>query len=503
MAKKKAKQAQITTEKRAPVVAVMGHIDHGKSSLLDYIRKSNVVEGEAGGITQHVSAYEAEHKDRMITFIDTPGHEAFAATRSRGATIADVAILVVAADDGVKEQTKGALEFIKASGIPFVVAINKIDKPESDVNRTKSTLMENEVYLEGMGGDVSYAEVSAKTGQGIDDLLDTVLLAADLEELEGKHGVPASGVVLESELDPKRGVAATLIIKNGDLQSGNYIVVGDASAPVRILEDFSGAQIKEASFSKPVKVIGFDTLPAAGEPFITLENKKALADYYKDLEKKEAEAVEAVEQVDRISEHTFIPLIIKADVGGSIDAIKHQLQSITHETAEYKVIFEGVGDISDNDIKQAGGSENVLVVGFNVGMSNAAKDLSETYGITAATFSIIYELTEFLEEELEKRRPRLEVKEIHGEAKILRVFSTDNKGAVVGGKVKTGAINKKDTLTIIRRDVAIGTATIRELQQAKQATDEVQEGQEFGVMLSTKLSLTEGDKLQAVKIVQT
>ena len=287
MAKKAAKKQNSAGEAvvRAPVVAVMGHIDHGKSSLLDYIRKSNVVDGEAGGITQHVSAYEAEYKGRMISFIDTPGHEAFAATRSRGANIADIAILVVAADDGVKEQTKGALAFIRESGIPFVVAINKIDKPEANVDRCKTSLLEHEVYLEGMGGDISFAEVSAKTGAGIDDLLDTVLLTADLEELTGQHGIPATGIVLESSLDPKKGIAATLMIKNGDLQSGNYVVVGNASAPIRIMEDFSGKQIKEATFSMPVKLIGFDTLPAAGESFITLANKKELSNYQKNLAK--------------------------------------------------------------------------------------------------------------------------------------------------------------------------------------------------------------------------
>ena len=314
---KKSKQTTPHIEKRDPVVAIMGHIDHGKSTLLDYIRKSNVVDSEAGGITQHVSAYEAQHNDRKITFLDTPGHEAFAATRSRGANIADIAILVVSADDGVKEQTKGAHDFITQSGIPYVVAINKIDKPTANVQTTLNSMVENGIYVEGMGGDIAYTPVSAKTGEGVSDLLDTVLLAADLEELEGDRNALASGYVLESSLDPKKGTSATLIIKNGSITTGQFVLSGEAGSPVRIMEDFTGKPLKEASFSQPVKIIGFDNLPEAGSDFSVFANKKDAQAFTKEIE--EMGGMGEKEITDEDTEGKLaIPLVIKADVQGSV-----------------------------------------------------------------------------------------------------------------------------------------------------------------------------------------
>jgi len=279
MAKKKAK-VEPNVIKRPPVVVIMGHIDHGKSTLLDYIRNSNVVEGEAGGITQHLSAYVVEHKTKegesgKITFLDTPGHAAFQQMRLRGADVADVAILIVSAEDGVKPQTLEALESIKAADIPYIVAINKIDKPGADVPKTQASLVENQIYIEGMGGDIPWAPISAKSGDGVDDLLDLVVLAADLAELKGDTNVPATGTVIEGYLDDKRGTTATLIINNGTLKSGQCVVSGNTYAPVRIMEDFNGNSIKEASLSEPVGIVGFSEVPEVGSDFVTVENKKA------------------------------------------------------------------------------------------------------------------------------------------------------------------------------------------------------------------------------------
>ena len=500
MAKKQKKQAS-QIEKKDPVVAIMGHIDHGKSTLLDYIRKANVVAGEAGGITQHVSAYEAEYNDRKITFLDTPGHEAFAATRSRGASIGDVAILVVAADDGVKEQTKGAFDFIVESKIPFVVAINKIDKNGANLQNTLNSLTENGIYVEGMGGDVSYTAVSAITGEGVEDLLETVLLAADVEELQGDKSALATGYVLESSLDPKKGISATLVIKNGSMGAGQYVLAGQAGSPIRIMEDFSGAQIREASFSKPVKIIGFDQLPEAGSDFAVFANKKEALNFNKELESLGGLGEKEITDTD-IKGKLAIPLVIKADVQGSVDAIKHQLEKIKSPTAYFKILSEGVGEISEADVKTAGADSEAVFVGFNVAVSKSAQDTVEIFDMTVDTFSIIYELTDFLEKLLEERRPRVTVEKINGTARIVRVFSWTNKGGVIGGKVKEGFIEKSDKLKIIRRDHQIGTATIKELQRGKQAADRIEEEDEFGMMVESRFDIAEGDLIQSFVITE-
>ncbi len=487
--------------KRDPVVAIMGHIDHGKSTLLDYIRKSNVVDGEAGGITQHVSAYEAEYNGRKITFLDTPGHEAFAATRSRGASIADVAILVIAADDGVKEQTKGAFDFITQSGIPYVVAINKIDKPEANIQSALNSMVENGIYVEGMGGDVSYTSVSAKSGEGVDELLDTVLLSADLEELEGDTSALASGFVLESWVDPKKGTSATLIIKNGSISTGQYVLSGNSVAPVRTIEDFTGKPVREASFSRPIKIIGFDTLPEPGSDFSVFANKKDAQEFTKEIEAMGGLGKKEISDEDTEGK-LAIPLVIKADVQGSIDAIKHQISKIRSTTAYYKILLEGVGEVSESDVKAAGSDSEAVFIGLHVGISRSAGDYIQTYNMTAKSFTIIYELTEFLESILEERRPRVRVEKITGSARIIRLFSWTNKCGVVGGRVIEGFINQKDKIKIIRRENQVGTAVITELQKGKQSTDQIEEGDEFGMQVETRFAIAEGDIIQGFVVVQ-
>ncbi len=510
MAKNKIKINKIKIDKkikkRSPVVVIMGHIDHGKSTLLDYIRKTNIVDAEAGGITQHLAAYEVGEDNSKITFIDTPGHEAFAATRSRGANIADIAILVVSAEDGVKEQTIGALKFIKESKIPFLVAINKIDAQGADIERTKMSLLEKEVYLEGMGGDITYVPISAKTGEGIDELLEAVRLINEFEELEGDESEKASGYVLEAFKDEKRGLSATLLIKNGSIKKGDFVVASKSIAPVRIMENVNGVALKEASFSKPINIVGFDILPKAGDSFSVFINKKEAQKYIEELKEIEEEIKKTkntrINRKTRGSRKNLFPIIIKTDVTGSLEAVKHLLSDIKLKKSEYKIISEGVGDISDTDLKKAAGDRNTTIIGFNVKITRTAKSIAEVFGMDIKTSDIIYRLTEYLEARIKTLTPKNTEEEISGEAKILKIFSESNKGSVVGAEVFNGVIEKTDRLRIVRREQLVGEARILELQQSKKNVSEVTQGQQFGIMLSSKLDVAPGDMIIAIKIVE-
>jgi translation initiation factor IF-2 len=405
-----AKKHQSTTPnliKRPPIVVVMGHIDHGKSTLLDTIRKSNVVASEAGGITQHLSAYVVEHTTKEgnkenITFLDTPGHEAFQQMRLRGADVADVAILVVSAEDGVKPQTLEALKSIKTANIPYVVAINKIDKPGADIPRTQASLIENEIYIEGMGGDIPWAPISAKAGTGIDDLLDLVVLAADLAELTGDTNALAQGKVIEGKLDPKRGSTATLLITDGTLKAGQVVVSGQSYSPVRIMEDFQGKTVREAGLSTPVRIVGFNEIPKVGAQFVTFDNKKEAEAYI--AETKNATQNNLTPQ--KRSTLPIIPILIKADVLGTIDAITHELNKFESDRITIKVIDTGVGDITVSDVQNVSATKDAIIVGFNVKIERPASDLAERQNVEINTFDIIYELSEWLENALKNRTPK-------------------------------------------------------------------------------------------------
>lgn len=483
---------------RAPIVAVMGHIDHGKSSLLDYIRKANVVAGEAGGITQHVSAYEAVHEhegtQRTITFLDTPGHEAFRALRSRGAQAADIAILVVAAEEGVKPQTLEAYEAIKEGNIPFVVAFTKMDKNGADLNRAQGSLLEHGIYLEGLGGDIPYAPVSSKTGAGVPELLDLVLLTADLAELSGDDEELASGFVLESSQDPKRGISATLIVKDGALKTGMFAVAGSAMAPVRFIEDFKGARIDSAGPSRPVRISGWDELPPAGTPFMTAASKK-------DAEALAAEPprIENVESQDT-GDKAVLPLILKADVTGSIEAIKHELRKVTHERAAVKIVGEGLGAVTEGDVKQAlaGGA---IIIAFTVGTDSVARDLADRMNVSIESFSIIYDLEKRVAELLAARAPQITVEEAKGEAKILRMFSVTGNKRVLGANLLSGEIAVGDSVKLSRRGVELGYGKVGNLQQARADVKELRTEGEFGAMIETKEDIAQGDTITPFKLV--
>ncbi len=485
---------------RSPVVVVMGHIDHGKSTLLDYIRKTNVVDKEAGGITQHISAYEVKHKNeagvlKRITFLDTPGHEAFSKMRTRGATAADIAILVVSAEDSVKTQTLEAWQTIVDSKIPYIVAINKIDKPAANIEKTKMDLAEKGVYLEGYGGDVPFVEISAKIGTGVDHLLEIILLVAELAELSGDASVPAEGVVIESHRDPKRGVSASLIIKNGTLESGMFVVAGEAISTTRMLENFLGEAAKEATFSSPIRITGFDAVPEVGGVFHSYKTKKeaevARENNRSTMQVKKASSKSGGKEIKTI------PLIIKADVSGTLEAIEKEVRNLAQETIAFKIVNLGVGSIGEADIKLAAADKDTIIVGFNTKIDSAARDANEMLHAPIHTFDIIYKMTEWLKEEMEARRPRQMVEETSGVAKVQRCFSKTKDRQVVGGKVLSGTLLANAQVRIMRRDFELGRGKIIELQQGKVRAKEVAEGLEFGVQIESKTELAPGDMLES------
>ncbi len=488
---------------RGPVVVVMGHVDHGKSTLLDYIRKTNIVDGEAGGITQHISAYEVVHKDenkvdRKITFLDTPGHEAFSKMRERGANCADIAILVVSAEDSVKAQTLEAWNTIIDNKIPYIVAINKIDKPNANIDKTKSDLLEKGIYLEGMGGDIPFAAISAKVGTGIDDLLSLILLVADLNTFTCDINANAEGTIIESHRDPKRGISATGIIKNGTLVNGNFVVVGNAMTTTRIMENFKGAPVKTLSCSSPVRLVGFDIVPEVGNTFYSFNTKKeaeAHINYIKEngVQNKKAE-------YKNENNVKVIPIIIKTDVSGTIEAIEKQIEKLSTTEISFRVLVKGVGNISEADLKSASIDKESIVVGFNVKLEPNARDLNENLHVNIQIFNIIYELTDALAKLAEERRPRQEITEINGKLKVLKTFGETKNSKVIGGKVVEGKIGEGNIVRIMRRDFEIGKGKITGLQLAKIKAKMVEEGTECGLMIDTKIDIASGDIIEAFTI---
>lgn len=485
----------------------MGHIDHGKSTLLDFIRKTKIVDKEAGGITQHIGAYEVtvdtkESGTRKITFLDTPGHEAFTALRARGVTVASIAVLVVSTEDGVKPQTLEALKYILTSGIPYIVALTKIDKPQAHIERTKQSLAENGIYIEGYGGTVPAVAVSAKTGEGIPELLEMVALMADVDEKKGTPQKPAEGVVIEAHMDKMKGICATLIISDGTLKTGMTLVAKDALSPVRLMEDFMGKKIVEATFSSPIKVIGWNKVPQVGSSFVAYEKKRDAEEAVETALLAEKKAPQQPRSVATPDDKPVVPLIIKADVMGTLEAIKHELAKLPQDRLGIKIIQEGVGEVIESDVKSASATEGSIIVGFNVKIDSSAKAYAERTGIAIAQFDIIYKLTEWIAEVLKERTPKLKVAEISGEAKILKIFSKVKDRQILGGKVTSGLINLGDTVKILRRDAEIGEGVIKELQQQKLKTKTVETGREFGAMIESKLEIAQGDRITAFTVVE-
>lgn len=497
---------KLTTQEatsRQPVIAVLGHVDHGKSSLLDYIRKSNIVDGEAGGITQHISAYEVQQKlpdgkVKSITFLDTPGHAAFQSMRERGVEIADIAILIVSAEDGVKAQTIEAWKTIDSHKLPYVVAINKIDKPGADVQKTKNSLVENSIYIEGYGGDVPCVEISAKKGTGIDSLLETLLLLVDMHELKADLATDATGYVLESFVDPKRGISATLVLKDGTLSTSGSIVAGTALSPIRIIEDFAGRSIKNPRAGQPIKVTGFDEIPASGAIFVSSDDKKSMEKLQEETRQSTKKAV----MDPRIYRNAkvVIPVVIKADSLGTLDAVKSELKKRETTDIKIKIIAEGVGNISEGDIMLASSDEKTIILGFTVKMEAKARDQADRFKITPQIFDIIYKLSEWFDTLVEERLPFEEKETILGTLKILRTFSSQKEKHVIGGRVETGRIENGVLVRIVRRGVELGKGRIVELQSQKIKTSSVLEGNECGLMIESKVEMIPSDLVEAITV---
>lgn len=491
-------------KKRPPVVVVMGHVDHGKSTLLDYIRKTKIVDGEAGGITQHISAYEVSTKDesgndRLITFLDTPGHEAFTKMRCRGAQAADIAILVVSAEDGTKAQTIEAYNTIIENKIPYIVAINKIDRPNANIDKTKMDLVEKGIYLEGLGGNIPFTLISAKEGTGINELMELILLLADMENLEGDSSLNASGVIIEAKRDPKRGISATCIIKDGTIKSGMFVACGESLVSTRMLENFLGKPIKESTFSSPIHLVGFESMPEVGNIFESFETKKEAEAYIKII--KEENLNNKTVSCQRDQNIKTIPIVIKTDVVGTIDAIEKEIEKLNKEEIVFKIIGKGVGAINESDLKMASIDKDSVVVGFNAKIDSAARDLNESLKVNIETFDIIYKLIDWLKDLIEERRPRQEIKEVIGSLKILKTFGTTKDKHVVGGKVINGKISLHSNVKIMRRDFEIGIGKITELQTNKMKAKDVFEGDECGIQLETRVDVSSGDVLEAFELV--
>ncbi len=493
-------QEKSNLKERPPVVGVFGHIDHGKSTLLDYIRETNVVEGEAGGITQHISAYEIRHKregqEQKITFLDTPGHEAFSGIRSRGALVADIAVLVVSGEDGVKPQTLEVYKHIRDSSLPLIVAVTKMDKPGADLEKTKGSLAEAQIFVEGFGGTVPIVPLSAKTGQGVSELLDMISLMAEMSEFKGEEDALGSGIIIESKLDPKRGITTVAIIKNGTVRKGTFAASQGAVAPLRYILNMDGKPEEELSFSSPIQIIGWDKMPSVGDKFQTFLKKGEAEEFSKKITVKESSAETTTTEGIEI-----LPIIIKADAAGSLEAAEDGILKLSRERILPKIISSGMGPISENDVKLAITTKNAVVFAFHSGTDNAASALALRTGINIESFNIIYELVERVAKILEEREPRIEVEETLGTAKVLKLFGQTKTKQILGARVISGKMTADSNLKILRREMEIGRGKLKELQQAKVKTSEVAEGAEFGAMVESKIEIAPGDTLEAVILV--
>jgi len=493
------KQNKIEMTRRPPIVVVMGHIDHGKTKILDWYRKTKVVEEEAGGITQHIGAYEITHHDQKITFIDTPGHEAFSKIRSRGAKAADIAILVIAADEGLKPQTKEAIDIITENNLPFVVAINKIDKPEANPELVKKQLAEAGVLVESYGGKIPAVEISAKTGVNMDELLETILLLAELEELKANLAKPAEGVVIEAHLDPRRGITSSLLVLDGTLKKEQVLVIGKKMETIKIMEDFRGQTIREAGPSAPVLVAGFQQMPTIGDTFRAFKTRGEALQYLAALPPEEKETVKVKTPETSQSSPPAKPIfniILKTDVAGSGEALAEALQKLESEEIGINIIRNESGDINESDVKMAQATKLVTIVGFKVKIEPAVQELAEKSNIRIINGEIIYEILDKIKEKLAEMHSR-EIKRIQlGRAKILKIFKKDNHRQIVGGRVEEGIIKRGARLEIKRAGESMGEGEIIQLQHKRRDTNEVTKGLEFGVMIDAETTIQEGDIIE-------
>ena len=503
--------AEAVLEPRPPVVTVMGHVDHGKTSLLDYIRRSRVASGEAGGITQHIGAYHVETPRGMVTFLDTPGHEAFTAMRARGAKATDVVILVVSADDGVMPQTIEAIHHAKAAGVPLVVAINKIDKPGADPERVKMELVAQEVVPEDFGGEVMFREVSAKTGQGIDELLEAVLLQAEILELKAPRNTPAKGLVIEGRLDKGRGSVATILVTSGTLKRGDMLLAGNTFGKVRAMLDESGNDIQEAGPSMPVEIQGLADVPSAGEEVIVLNDERKareIANFrqgkFRDVKLAKQQDAKLENMFDQMGEGgaaQTLGLIIKSDVQGSYEALATSLQKLSTAEVKVNIIHTGVGAISESDVNLAAASKGVLI-GFNVRADSGARKLIESLGVDVRYYNIIYEAVEEIKAALGGMLAPEQKEQMIGTVEVREVFRISKVGAIAGCYVQDGMIKRNSLVRVLRNNVIIHTGELDSLKRFKDDVKEVKNNFECGLSLKNFNDIEVGDILEVYEIVE-
>ena len=496
---------------RPPVVTVLGHVDHGKTSLLDAIRKTKVAAGEAGGITQKIGAYQVDRGGRRITFIDTPGHEAFTAMRARGADVTDVAILVVAADDGVMPQTEEAIQHVRTAGVPIVVALNKIDKDGANPDRILQQLAEREIVSSDYGGDVTVVRTSAKTGTGVDDLLDMVLLTTDAEvEPKANADRPAVGTIIESHRDPGRGPVATVLVQNGTLRVGDNVVAGSVHGKVRALLDEDGKRLKEAGPSTPAVLSGLSDTAGAGEVFQVMETERAaraLAEQRQLADRqRQAQPVRRITLADLASQVAAgdaktLNLVIKAEANGSLEALRGQIQKIEDPTVNIKIVGEGVGTVSENDVNLAAVSDSI-VIGFNVRPDDRAKAAAEDQGVDIRYYDVVYQVTDDIEKAIKGMYEPTFVDVYQGRVEVRRVFTVDGKPAIAGSYVTDGKVVRNATCRVMRDGKEIARHKIDGLKRVKDDVREVARGYECGITLEDFAGFEEGDILEAYTVEQ-
>ncbi|HXE48686.1 MAG TPA: translation initiation factor IF-2, partial [Ramlibacter sp.] len=493
---------------RAPVVTVMGHVDHGKTSLLDYIRRTKVAAGEAGGITQHIGAYHVETDRGMISFLDTPGHEAFTAMRARGAQATDIVILVVAADDGVMPQTKEAIKHAKAAGVPIVVAINKIDKPDANTDRVKQELVAEQVVPEEYGGDSPFVAVSAKTGQGVDTLLEQVLLQAEVLELKAPIAAMAKGLVIEAELDKGRGPVATVLVQSGTLKTGDVVLAGQTYGRVRAMLDENGKSIKSAGPSIPVEIQGLTEVPQAGDEFMVLTDERRareIATYRAGkfrntkLAKQQAAKLENMFSDMTAGEVKMLPIIVKADVQGSQEALAQSLLKLSTDEVKVQLVYAAVGGISESDVNLAIASKAVII-GFNTRADAGARKLAENNGIDIRYYNIIYDAVDELKAAMSGMLTPEKREEVIGTAEIRQVFKVSKIGSIAGCMVTSGVVRRSARLRLLRDNVVIFTGELESLKRFKDDVREVKEGFECGLNIKNYNDIQENDLLEFFEI---
>jgi translation initiation factor IF-2 len=497
---------------RPPVVTIMGHVDHGKTSLLDAIRQTEVAAGEAGGITQHIGAYQVRHAGKQITFLDTPGHEAFTAMRARGARVTDLAVIVVAADDGVKPQTEEAIDHAKAAEVPIVVAVNKIDKEGAQPDRVRTEMTQHGLQPAEWGGETEFVDVSAKTHQGLDDLLDMIQVVTDLAELKANSGASASGAVIESKLDPGRGPVVTILIQRGTLKVGDALVAGASFGRVRAMHDFLGARVKHAKPGEPVEVLGFDGVPEAGEFVQVVENERRarqLAGERANRLKTEALARRSgrkvsLEDVFKLAQEGQVKelgLVVKADVAGSLEAIEDEIAKLPQDEVSVNVIHRGVGGINESDVMLAAASGGVIMA-FNVRPVQDARQLADREGVEIRSYSVIYRAIEELRAAMQGMLEPDEVESVLGQAEVRQLFRASKIGTIAGSHVTEGKITRGSRARVVREGTVIYDTTIGSLRRFNEDAREVSSGFECGIVLANFQDLREGDVLETYETRQ-